>query len=396
MRVRSLPLGPVIVASMIACTREVPPPAAPSAEFIIAAADSAFWVRSDEQGIRVRGAPMVVAQVGGRFAEVYVADEDRSYYDAVYVGQRLLKRDLITGDSMSLFADTLMPVLARAYAAANPDERPLSSDEEGYENPRTVATAEVMVLDVIGPWLSYEYRTDINVIGGPSSHGSRRGVIDLRTGVSATLDALFGAATALQVTARGREQWRVILDSLRLAIDGQGEDVRAELDRLTFDPHSFIIGVEDREPRVRFSIAQSAGRNAGGSHELEGIPVDEPAWWADVRQAYPIEEVPDERLWPREHFTLVARNASARSAFALRDGAGTEWRLGSVPSPVLRVMWLEDSLAPGTRTALTRAFNESAFYSEDVRIVKLFERRARPRPVPVMQVRHASAMERAP
>jgi hypothetical protein len=87
-----------------------------------------------------------------------------------------------------------------------------------------------------------------------------------------------------------------------------------------------------------------------------------------------VEEDPTERIWPRERFALVARDAtggSARVTFALRDEAGAEWRLGSVPSPVLRVMWLSDSaVAPGTRAALTRAFNEAAFYSGEVRVVE--------------------------
>ena len=88
----------LVLVALAACARTKAPPPAPAAEFIIAAADSVFWVRSDTDGIRVRGAPMVLAQVGGRFAELYVADEDYSFYDAAFIGQRLFKRDLISGD----------------------------------------------------------------------------------------------------------------------------------------------------------------------------------------------------------------------------------------------------------------------------------------------------------
>ena len=72
-------------------------------------------------------------------------------------------------------------------------------------------------------------------------------------------------------------------------------------------------------------------------------------------------------------FTLVAQDAGAatgRVSFTLRDRFETEWRLGSVPSPVHRVMWLADSLPPGTRAALTRAFNEAAFLGPDARVVR--------------------------
>ncbi len=387
MRARAIPL----LLCLAACERAEPPAPAPAAEFIIAAADSVFWVRSDDEGIRVRGAPMVLAQVGGRFAELYLADIDHSFYDAVFVSQQLFKRDLVSGDSVMLFADTLVPMLARGYAAANPDERPLDEDEQGSENPRTIATADVIVLDVHGPWLSYEYRTDVDVIGGISSHGARRGVIDLRTAAPTTLEALIGTGPARRLVSAGRERWRMMRDSMRLIAADAGEESLAAIDRLSFDPRSFILGVQDRDPRVRFAVTLAGAIEPGGVVELDPVAVEEQVWWEQVRQSHPIEEGFDERTWPRDGFTLVARPAqgpSARMSFALRDEAGSEWRLGSVPSPVLRVMWLGDSTeTPGTRQALTRAFNEAAFYSGDVRIV-----RHRPRPGPDARplVRHAA------
>jgi hypothetical protein len=88
-----------------------------------------------------------------------------------------------------------------------------------------------------------------------------------------------------------------------------------------------------------------------------------------------------ERLWRRDDYTLVARAAlgtTSRLAVALRDDGGTEWRLGFVPAPVLRVMWLDDStVAPGTREALARAFNDAALYSEDARVVSAPRRGSR-------------------
>ena len=370
------------VTWLAGCEQAEAPSPAPHAEFIIAAADSVFWVRSDDDGIRVRGAPMVLAQVSGRFAELYLDDDDYSFYDAVYVGHRLFKRDLITGDSVQLFADTLMPMLARLYAAANPDERPLNPNEQGSENPRTVATADLMVLDVHGPWLSFEYHTDIDIVGGISAHGARRGVIDLRTGTGATLEALFGLPAARRLTADGRERWRVMRDSLILLSERDGRPTREEIDRLSFDPRSFILGVVDRAPRLRFAVVQTGAQFASGVVELEPVALEQPGWWSEVREAFPVEEFIQERAWPREGFTLVGRHAdspTARVAFALRDDAGTEWKLGSLPSPVLRVMWLGDtSDAPGTRQALTKAFNESAFYSQDTRIVRHAPRASAP------------------
>jgi len=393
MRARVLFLLPVALAA--ACETVTPPPPAPPAEFIVAAADSVFWIRSDADGIRVRGAPMVLAEVGGRFTELYVVDEDHSFYDAVFVGQRLYKRDLVNGDSMPLFADTLMKILARGYAAANPEERPLGGSEQGSENPRTIASAEVLVLDVLGPWVSFEYRTDVDIVGGISSHGARRGVVDLRTGASSTLEALFGQRSSRALVLEGRRQWQMLRDSLRAAA-AERPELRAELDRLFFDPRSFILGVQDGLPRVRFSLAQSGASIADGTHELFPIPVEPPTWWEGVAEGQPHDGERGERLWTRREYTIVARPAdgpSARVSFALRDAGGTEWRLGFVPAPVLRVMWLDGAnVAAGTREALTRAFNDAALYSEDTRVVS----RPRRQPPSAVQFRFASYSPSAP
>jgi hypothetical protein len=370
-----------------ACERVDPPPPAPLAEFIVAAGDSVFWIRSDADGIRVRGAPMALALVGGRFVELYVADDDQSFYDAVYVGQRLFKRDIISGDSMPIVSDTLMRLLARGYATANPDERPLAFDEEGSESPRTIASAEILVLDVMGPWVSYEYRTDVDIIGGTSSHGLRRGVVDVRTGVASTLEALFGRQQARLVTAEGQRQWREMRDSMLVA--APDDDVlRESLERLTFDSRSFVLLAEGREPRVRFTLAQSGSRFIAPAQELFAVGVQAPAWWEGVREGYPLSgegaELSESR-WPRPEYDVIARpvlgQSRPRISFALRDAGGQEWPLGFVPAPVQRIMWLDDSaLAAGTREALVRAFDGAALYSEDTRVVRQLRppRRAAP------------------
>lgn len=371
-----------------ACERVETPPPAPLAEFIVAAGDSAYWIRSDADGIRVRGAPMALALVGGRFAELYVADDDQSFYDAVYVGQRLFKRDIISGDSMPIVSDTLMRLLARGYATANPDERPLAFDEEGSEAPRTIASAEILVLDVMGPWVSYEYRTDVDVVGGSSSHGLRRGVVDLRTGTATTLEALFGRPQGRLVAAEGQRQWREMRDSM-LAAAPDDEVLRESLERLGFDARSFVLLAEGREPRVRFTLAQSGSRFIAPAQELFPVSVEAPSWWDGISEGYSIagdDTDATEQRWPRAEYDVVARpvpdDTRPRIAFALRDAGGQEWPLGFVPSPVQRIMWLDDpALAAGTREALVKAFDDAALYSEDTRVVRNMRplRRAAPK-----------------
>jgi len=378
MRVRLLSL----LLALAACERAEPSVPSPVAEFIIAAADSVYWVRSDAEGIRVRGAPMVLAQVAGRFAEIYVADQDYSFYDAVFIGQRLYKRDLISGDSVELVADSLIPTLARGYAAANPEERPLEPDEHGTEDPRTVASADVLVLEIHGPWLSYEYRTDVDIIGGTSAHGARRGVVDLRSATLSPLDAIVGAAPARRAISLARTRWAALHDSLLAMSADTTLSGPAAPDGFTFEPRSFALGVFDRALQVRFAIVQAGAEEEASVIELDPLDVDQPSWWDKLRVEYPIDERAEERTWPRARFTLVGRPADeprARVALSLRDDGGQEWRLGSVPSPIVRVMWLEDSSqAPGTRDALTKAFNEAAFYSGENRIVRHQPRGERP------------------
>src|SRR5260221_94548 len=88
--------------------------ARPTAEFIVAAGDSAYWVASDTAGLRVRGAPLELARVDGQFVEVYVVDDERSFGEADLVGQSVYKRDLRSGDSVRVFTDSIVPDIAYA------------------------------------------------------------------------------------------------------------------------------------------------------------------------------------------------------------------------------------------------------------------------------------------
>src|SRR3712207_4693744 len=161
-----------LVAS--ACRPQEPPP---SAEFLVSAGDSTYWIRTDTTGVRVRGSPILLARYAGQFYEVYVTDDDRSFADAAFVGQRIYRRDLVTGDSTLVFEDSVVPGMARSYAAANPGARRLGPDEEPDADPVTSSTAEVTVLDVHGPYLSYDHHVDVEGGGAPSWHATRRGVL---------------------------------------------------------------------------------------------------------------------------------------------------------------------------------------------------------------------------
>src|SRR5205085_12290696 len=80
-----------------------PPP--PHAEFLVATQDSTFWITTKGTNVRARGAPLTLAQYDGRFFEIYLADDDRSYPAALLVGLRVYRRDLLKGASVLVFED---------------------------------------------------------------------------------------------------------------------------------------------------------------------------------------------------------------------------------------------------------------------------------------------------
>jgi len=331
----------LLAGGLLACT-DAPEPA-PRTEFIVVAADSVFWVRSEAEGIRVRSAPMLLAQLDGRFHELYVTDDDRSYYDATFLGQSLYARDLISGDSTLLLADTLMPALAEAYGRAHPDERPLTIEEEGAPNPRIMGTADIGILDVHGPWVSFDYLTDVDAVGARSRHGAEQGVLDLRTGRRATLAALVGPAEAARLRALG------------------------------FEETSFHLDAIERDLAVHFTQVQRESEEPAGVTSIDTEKVLPPDWWPPLLPQYADSVTPTERRWTREGFALRARptpDGAMRVALALVDDREGEWLLGTVPAPLHRVLWVDPAIAgDSTRTALTKAFNEAALYSEEARVV---------------------------
>ena len=348
----------------------------------MANADSTFWVTVDAHGIRMRGAPLILARVDNRFSELYVADDDRSYYDAVFVGQRLFRRDLISGDSAELLTDGEVAGMAERFAREHPDERPLAADEDGAEHPRTSAMAELRVLDVHGPFLSYEHLTDIDISGISNRHAAHRGVIDLRSGDELTVGGLFGEAEESRVVPLAEAAWRGVRDSLQAAAGARRQAAASALQFFDFSAGSFSVGAEDRVPLVQFAVPGAGGSAGGLTLPLPPQAITAAPWWRAVREELPLGS-PSMYRWPRERFELVARidsTAGDRATLALRDGTH-EWPIGVVRGPVRRVFWLDaPSISREERQALIRAFDAAAMYSSETRIV-LAPRRRGPQPI---------------
>ncbi len=174
-------------AIVVACSPRAPTP--PSAEFLLATPDSTFWVRSGATGIRIRAVPMTIARYDSAFHEVYVADLDRSFNDAVLTGERVYVRDLLSDDSTLVYDDTTINSLADRHARAHPDAIPLNPDDDTPDNPPISADGETDILDVRGPYILLEHRSSFEHFGNAQSD-TVQAAIDLRTARAATRAAM--------------------------------------------------------------------------------------------------------------------------------------------------------------------------------------------------------------
>jgi len=364
------------VIVVCACAPAAPPPAA---EFLVAAGDSTYWIRTDTTGVRVRGSPILLARFSGQFYEVYVTDDDRSFADASFVGQRIYRRDLVTGDSTLVFEDSVVPGMARSYAEENPGARRLGPDEEPDGDPVTSTTAEVTVLDVHGPYLSYDHHVDVERPGGPSWHATRRGVLDLRTGEAASLSNLFGQAAAARVARQARLAYLAAIDSVVRSESEGARQLAASLRSYAFDETSFAITDVGGRAAVVFHVPGRGPGTAGGlTLPLPAIAAGDVAWWSrDVRPGLP--QVRADSLlerWPRGRIEVAARYDTAsggtHAVLSIRDTTRRVWPITRVQAPVHHIHWLDrpalDSVA---RTGLARAFNEAALYDENLRTAGL-------------------------
>jgi hypothetical protein len=365
--------APLLLLLAAACSGRPASSPPPAAEFLIAAGDSTYWVRSGPTGVRLRGSPLALARYGSRFYEVYVADDDHSFYDALFVGQRIYRRDLVTGDSTAVFDDSTFARLARRYQRRHPGAEPLGPDDDASETPHGVATGEVDVLAVHGPYLSYEYRTDIDVADEDELHSTRRGVIDLRSGERSSAASVFGTEAGALVVDRGRRAYQAAVDSVRARRDVRARRAAAALGSFAFDERSFGLVEIGRDPGVAFLVPGTGERGGGLSLPLPAVPAPPPPWWSQVRELLP-EGTPDSThdRWQRGAYEVMAVYDSVGESFRLllRDGRRS-WSVGRLPGPAHQIFWLDGAAVDSTaRQGLARAFDESAFYSDQVRSVE--------------------------
>lgn len=369
-RLRALPLVLALAACRQPSTPDTPPP--PAADFVLAAGDSSFWVTSAGGAVHVRGAPLDLARVDGRLYEIYVTDDDRSYGDAVMVGQRVYRRDLVTDDSLLVYQDTIVPRVARQYARLHPGDTPLAPDEDESDDPLWTAATTLDLEEVAGPFVSFSLHADVERDDAPLWHTSRRGVIDLRTGGSATLAAVAGTASA-DVERTRRTVMEATLDSVRVRGDELSARAAAVLPHYRLDPASFSITTLDGAPAVSFALPGEGDGDAGHLLALAPIRIGEPAWWSAAASSLPVTSVDGLRdVWRHGRYEVVVHYDPDRgdARLVLRDSTSREFIVGRVPAPATRIIWLDHPpIDARARRALTRAFDDAMLYDDAVRAV---------------------------
>jgi hypothetical protein len=356
----SVAISAAVLFGALACGRPTAAPALPH-DILLTTADSSYWISSGPAGLRIRGAPILISRVEGRLTQLYSTDVDRSYFDAMFVGQRIYRRDLVRGDSTELFADTVVAALERDFRRRNPAERMLDPDEDSSDDPTISASATIDILDVHGPFLSYEYRTDVDVKRVPrpvDRHSARRGVLDLRRGTPATLVLLFGATAADGVLAAATAEWSAASTALATRGDSAGRAATDEMRGFALDATSFSVDARDRSPVAVMAVPGFRRGSGADPVTLSPHPVDTPPWWRDVAPHLPTGS-DSVRRWTNGRTQVVARTLDESHALlSITDLTGRDWEVGTVTAPVQHLVWIDSTFTADDRRALAKAFDE--------------------------------------
>lgn len=346
---------------------EVDPNAPPTAEFLIAAGDSTYWVRSGAEGIRVRSAPILLTGVERQFYEVYIAEDGLDYSDASFGIARLWSRNLQGGDSLPLFHDSTVMQQAALWKREHPREQPIDPDDEEMSNdPHTIVAEEIEITDVHGPWLSFTHLLDVDTESGVlHKHAGKQSVVDVRSGQRASLGGLFGAAEAARLTAAGRASLAYLVDSIRSAGDDRAEIARETLDSFRFDSSSFAITDIARAPAVAFMVPGNGVDGEALALHLPAMSVSAPVWWPGVAATLPTwkADSSDVRWEQGSYRVLAAPTAGGERLSLVLTSKGLRerrWPIADVASPAYQLIPLDAPAVDSTvRAALARAFDMS-------------------------------------
>ncbi|MGQ0767542.1 MAG: hypothetical protein ACT4OZ_18000 [Gemmatimonadota bacterium] len=355
--------------------------------FVASTADSSYLVSWEDGDWRVRRSAMLIGTVDGRFVELYLHDDDRSWFDALIVGQRIYRRDLVSGDSSLIFSDTVIAAVADEYAAANPDERPLAPDEDIADDPSVVATTETELLNLTGPFLSYEYHADIDIGGRRDQHLTIRRVLDSRTGVTAGVDSIAATGEGKRIFERALASFEAARDSVRRGSDVRARRAQAAFGGFVFDSLSFSITTDEPgRPAIAFLVPGRGTRAGGFALPLPTIPFEPGTWTSGHVGSRPSLES-GRPTWSLAPFTVVSETDTiGESSSIVVSRGGRRWTVavvGGVGVGVGVVERIDRVVRGGSRPAgdstfraLARAFDEAITHSGGIQVASTRRRPA--------------------
>jgi hypothetical protein len=329
----------------------------------------------------VQRAPMLLATLGGRLIEIYVAEDPINFEAASFVVGRVFRRDLVTGDSTLVYADSSVLREAMAYVRAHPDAERLDDDETVPDDARTFESS-VTPLEVVGATLGVEVHLD-RTVGELGTHDTYRATIDLLTGRRLSLADLIVPS---QASASLLVAHRNLAEAIALAgrrAGPVGKAASKAIASLPFDSLSFSLTRRGDSLAAQFlAHDEQVIDEVRDTHRfaLEPIPLVPPAWWSAARRTLP-RQLPDStaRFDVGQVLLDVTYDSQDVAQVAAHTSGGSR-AVTRMRGPVRRAIAVGDSLiAPAGqwRRALQRAFAESGYYSEQVRAASL-RRRARP------------------
>ena len=383
LRVRSRVAFAVLLAACAPAARDS---ARPTAEFLLVSDDSTAWVRSSADTVIVQRAPMLLATLRGRLIEIYVADEPIHFSDMTFLVSRVFRRDLVSGDSTLVYADSTVLRDVIDYVRSHPGAERLESDEPADDASRAVE-ASITPSAVIGSTLGIEVHVD-RTAGELGSHDTYRATVDLPTGRRLALGDVIGPAAAQTALVAARESLASAIVLAGRRAGPLGREASRAIFALSFDSLSFTLVRSGDSLAVHFLVHdEQVIDEARDTHRysLEPLPLPSPAWWPTARRMLP-RQLPDSSARvDAGPISLDVRYDSMEVAFvAARTSTGSR-PVTRMRGPVRRVIVIGDSLvspAGKWRGALERAFSESGYYSDQVRAASL---RSRARPTAARQ-----------
>ena len=361
--------------SLIACapaSRESP---RPETEFLVVTDDSTAWVRSAADTVVVRRAPIQVATLAGRLIEIYLAEESIDFEDATFLVSRVFRRDLVSGDSTLVFADSTVLRAAREYMRVHPTAERLEDDEPASPGARALE-ASITPLDVVGPTLGLEVHVD-RTVGELGTHDTYRATIDLERGTRMTVADVAAAGAAPAAMQRARRDLDAAMMLAGQRAGPLGKAARRAMAALTFDSLSFTLARVGDSLAAQFLVHDEQVIDEGrDTHRfaLEPVPMAPPMWWRAARAPLPRRLADSSARVDLGVLSLdVAYDSVDMALIAARTTSGARL-VTRIRGPVRRVISVGDSLiqpAGMWRRALEHAFSESGYYSEQVRAASL-------------------------